>query len=79
MDPAPKPCALDMQSEAVEAPMTNLVTEPTELPHGTLFIAMVSIVYMALTAVKMGKLHLGAHFSLFGMQMHCHLIERQSL
>ena len=34
MNPAPEPRALDMQSGAMEAPMPNLVTEPTELPCG---------------------------------------------
>ena len=43
MDPAPEPHALNMRSGAMEAPMPDLVTEPTELPCGTLFVAMVGV------------------------------------
>ena len=57
MHPAPEPCALDMWSGAVEAPVPDLVTEPIEFPCGALFITMVSIVHAALAAVVMGEPH----------------------
>ena len=60
----PKPYALNMGSEAMKSPMTNLVTEPTEFPGGTLLIAMVSIICAALAVVELSQLHLGACFSL---------------
>ena len=79
MYPAPEPCALDMQSEAMKAPVPNLVTEPTKLPCGTLFIVVVGIVCMALATVVIGELHLWAGPSLFGISAHCYLIQRWPL
>ena len=66
MHPTPEPCALDMWSGAMEAPVPNLVAEPTELPCGTLFVAVVSIVHSALAAIIPGEPHLRAGPSLFG-------------
>ena len=54
MYPAPEPCAFDVRSGAMEAPVPNLVTEPTEFPCGALFVAVVSIIRTALTAVITG-------------------------
>ena len=63
----------------MEAPVPNLVTELTELPCGTLFIAMVGIVHTALTAVIMGKPHLWAGSSLFGVSVHHYLVQHWPL
>ena len=74
MHPTPEPRALDMRSGAVEAPMPNLVTEPTEFPCEALFIAVVSIVRMALATVVLGESHLQARSGLLGA-MHSHFIQ----
>ena len=58
MHPTPEPRALDMQSGAMKAPVPNLVTEPTKFPCGALFVAVVGIIRMALTAVVLGEPHL---------------------
>ena len=79
MDPTPEPHALNMRSGAMEAPMPDLVTEPTELPCGALFIAVVSIIHTALTAVVMGEPHLRAGFSLLRTSTHCYFIQRWPL
>ena len=79
MHPAPKPRALDMRSGAMEAPMPNLITEPTELPSGALFVTVISIVRMALTAVVTGEPHFWVGPSLFGISMHCHLVQHGPL
>ena len=70
MDPAPEPRAFDMRSGAMEAPMPDLVTEPTELPCGTLFVTVVGIIHTALTAVVTGELHLRASPRLFWISAH---------
>ena len=75
MNPAPEPRALDMWSGAMEAPMPNLITEPTELPRGALFIAVIGIIRTALTAIILGEPHLRAGPSLLGTGAHCHLIQ----
>jgi hypothetical protein len=75
--PAPKSCALDMQSKAMEAPMPDLITEITELSYEALLITMVCIVHAALTVVKVGELHLQAGSSLLEIYVHGHLIECQ--
>ena len=59
----------------MEAPMPNLVTEPTKLPCGALFVAVVSIVRTALTAVEVGELYLWVSLGLLGNRMHGHLIK----
>ena len=72
MHPTPEPRALDMWSEAMEAPVPNLVTEPTEFPCGTLFVTVVGVIHMALATVIPGEPHLWAGSSLFGISVHCH-------
>ena len=79
MNPAPEPRALDMRSGAMEAPMPDLVTEPTEFPCGALLVAMVGIVHTALTAVVTGEPHLWASPSLLRTSTHCHFVQRGSL
>ena len=79
MYPAPESHALDMRSRAMEAPMPNLVTEPTELPCGTLFVAVVGIVCTALTAVISGEPHLQTGSSLFGISAHCYFVQHRPL
>ena len=79
MDPAPEPRALDMRSGAMEAPMPDLVTEPTDFPCGTLLITMVSIIRTALTAVVTGEPHLRVSPSLFRISAHCYFVQRGSL
>ena len=79
MDPAPEPRALDMRSGAVEAPMPDLITEPTELPCGTLLIAMVGIIRSALTAVVTGEPHFRASPCHFRISAHCNFVQRGSL
>ena len=79
MYPAPEPHALDMQSGAMEAPMSNLITEPTELPCGTLFVAVVDIIRMALTTVIPSEPHLWMGSSLFGIGVHCYIIQHRPL
>ena len=79
MHPAPEPCAFDMWSGAMEAPMPNLVTEPTELPCGALFVAVVGIVHMALTAVVSGEPHLWTGSSLFEIGTHGYFVQRGPL
>ena len=74
MHPTPEPRALDMRSGAMEAPMPNLVTEPTKFPCRALFVAMVGIVRTALTAVVLGEPHLRVGPSLFGTGPHCYLV-----
>ena len=74
MYPTSKPRALDMESGAVEAPMPDLVTEPTEFPCGALFIAMVSIVRTALATVVSGKPHFWVCSGLLGAT-HSHFIQ----
>ena len=75
MYPTPEPHALDMWSEAMEAPMPDLVTEPTEFPCGALFITVVSIVRVALAAVIMGESHLQMSLSFLGISSHYHLVQ----
>ena len=79
MNPAPEPRALDMRSGAVEAPMPDLITEPTELPCGTLLIAMVGIIHSALTTVVTGEPHLQTSPCLFRTSTHCDFVQRGSL
>ena len=79
MDPTPEPHALNMRSGAMEAPMPDLVTEPTKLPCGTLFVAMVGIIHTALTAVVTGEPHFRAGSSLFQTSMHCYFVQRWPL
>ena len=76
MNSAPEPCAFDMRSGAMEAPMPDLVTEPTELPCGTLLVAMVGIIRMALTTVVTGEPHLRASPGLFRISAHCDFVQR---
>ena len=73
MYPTSEPCAFDMRSGAVEAPMPNLITEPTEFPCGALFITVVSIICTALAAVVMGEPHFWAHLGLLDA-VHGHFI-----
>jgi hypothetical protein len=75
VNPTPEPHALDMRSGAVEAPMPDLITEPTELPCGTLFVAMVGIIRTALTAVVTGEPHLRASPSLLWTSMHGYFVQ----
>ena len=79
MNPAPEPRAFDVRSGAMETPMPDLVTEPTELPCGTLFVTVVSIIHTALTAVVTGELHLRAGPSLFRTSTHCYFVQRWPL
>ena len=79
MHPTPEPCALDMQSRAMEAPMPDLVAEPTEFPCGTLLITVVGIIHTALAAIKSGEPHLWASSSLFGTGAHGYFIQRRPL
>ena len=79
MNPAPEPRALDMQSGAMEAPMPDLVTEPTDFPCGTLLITVVGIIRTALTAVVAGEPHLRASPSHFRTSAHCYFVQRGSL
>ena len=78
MNPAPESRALDMRSRAMEAPMPDLVTEPTEFPCGTLLITMVGIIRTALTAVVAGELHLWTSLGLFRTSVHCYFVQRGS-
>ena len=75
MYPAPEPRALDMRSEAVKAPMPDLVTEPTKFPCGALFITVVGIIHTALTAVVLGEPHLWTGSSLFWIDTHRHFVQ----
>ena len=79
VNPAPEPRALNMRSGAVEATMPDLVTEPTEFPCGTLFIAVVGIIHTALTAVVTGEPHLWTSPSLFWTSAHRYFVQRRSL
>ena len=79
MNPAPEPRALDVRSGAMEAPMPNLVTEPTEFPCGTLLVAMVGIIRTALTAVVAGEPHLWASPSLLWISAHGYFVQRGPL
>ena len=79
MNPAPEPHALDMRSGAVEAPMPNLITEPTEFPCGTLLVAMVGIIRTALTTVVTGEPHLQTSPCLFRISAHCNFVQRGPL
>ena len=79
MHPTPEPRALDMRSGAVKAPVPDLVTKPTKLPCGALFIAVVGIIWTALTAVVSGEPHFWVGPSLFGISMHCHLVQHGPL
>ena len=79
MDPAPEPRALDMRSGAVEAPMPDLVTEPTELPCGTLLIAMVGIICSALATIVTSEPHFRASPCLFRISAHCNFVQRGPL
>ena len=78
MHPTPEPHALNMWSEAVEASMPDLVTEPIEFPCGTLFITMVSIVHAALATVVMSEPYLQVHPSLLSAT-YGHFIQGQPL
>ena len=79
MNPAPEPHALDMWSGAMEAPMSNLIAEPTELPCGALFITVVGIVRTALTTVVTGEPHFWAGPGLLGTSTHCYFVQCWSL
>ena len=79
MNPTPEPRALDMRSGAMEAPVPNLVAEPTELPCGTLFVTVVGIVRAALTTIVAGEPHLRVGSSLFGAGTHCYLVQHWPL
>ena len=79
MHPAPKPRALDMRSGAMEAPMPNLVAEPTDLSCGTLLVTVVGIVHAALAAIVPGKPHLRMSLSLFWSGVHHYLVQRGPL
>ena len=79
MHPTPEPCALDMWSGAMEAPVSNLIAEPTEFPCGTLLVTVVSVVCVALAAVILGKSHLRAGPSLFGTGAHCYFVQHGPL
>ena len=72
--------ALAMGDRAVVAPMSNLVTEATYFPGGTVFIGVLRIVYSALTTVEPCQLHrrLRSGFLSWG-RPHCYLVERWSL
>ena len=77
MNPAPESRALDMRSGAVEAPMPDLVTEPTKLPCGALLVAVIGIVRTALTAVVTGEPHLRASSCLFRIGTHRNFVQRR--
>ena len=79
MHPAPELRAFDMQSETVKAPVSHLITKPTELPCGTLFVTVVGIVCTTLTTIVSGELHLQMGPSLFGIDTHCYLIQHGPL
>ena len=79
MNPAPEPRALDVRSRAVEAPMPDLITEPTEFPCGTLFVTVVGIIRTALTAVVAGEPHLRPSLGLFGISAHSDFVQRRPL
>ena len=79
MYPTPKPRAFDVRSGAMEAPMPDLVTEPTELSCGTLFVTVVGVVCSALTAIVAGEPHLWAGPGLLGISACCYLVQRWSL
>ena len=79
MNPAPEPRALDMRSGAVEAPMPDLITEPTKLPCGTLLVAVIGIVHTALTTIVTGEPHLRMSPCLFQISAHCDFVQRGSL
>ena len=79
MDPAPESRALDMRRGAVEAPMPDLVTEPTKLPCGALLVAVIGIVRTALTAVVAGEPHLWPSLGLFGISAHGDFVQRRPL
>ena len=68
-----------MRSGAVKAPVPDFVTEPTKLPCGALFVAVVGIVYMALAAVVPGEPHFWAGLSLFGVRTHHHIVQHGPL
>ena len=70
MNPASEPRAFDVRSGAMEAPMPDLIAEPTELPCGTLLVAMVGIIRPALTTIVAGEPHLRASPCLFRISPH---------
>ena len=74
MNPTPEPCALNMRSGAMEAPMPDLITEPTELPCGTLLVTMVGIIRTALTTIVAGESHLRMSPRLFWISVHCDFV-----
>ena len=76
MNPAPEPHALDMWSGAMEAPMPDLITEPTEFPCRALFVAVVGIIYSALAAVVTGEPHFRTSPRLFRISAHCDVVQR---
>ena len=63
----------------MKAPVPNLVIEPTKLPCGALFVAVVSIVCTALTAVVSGEPHFQTGPSLLGISVHCYLVQCRPL
>ena len=79
MHPAPESRAFDMQSGTVKAPVSHLITEPTELPCGTLFVTVVGIVRTTLTTIVSGEPHLQTGPSLFGIDTHRYLIQCRPL
>jgi hypothetical protein len=79
MHPTPEPHAFGVQSGAMKAPMPNFVTEPTKLPCGALFVAVIGTICSALTAVIPGELHLQVGLSLFGIGTHCYLVQHGPL
>ena len=79
MNPAPEPRALDMRSRAVKAPMPDLITEHTELPCGTLLIAMVGIIRSALTTVVTGEPHFRARPCFLWTGAHRDFVQRGPL
>ena len=79
MNPTPEPRAFDMRSRAIEAPMPDLVTEPTELPCGTLLVTVVGIIRTALTTIVTGEPHLWTSPRLFWISAHCDFVQRRPL
>ena len=63
----------------MEAPMPDLITEPTELPCGTLLVAMVGIIRTALTTIVAGEPHLRTSPRLFQISAHCDFVQRGPL
>ena len=66
--------ALDVRPKAVEAPVPLGVVEPAVPSCRALFIPVISIISVALTAIKPGKPHLWL-FLLSGTSVHGNIIE----